>query len=118
MKKDLSKIQPSKSGISSDYINEFTIILTRMKHLNEKVNSKPMILSQINYVKKYTQRYSFDKYYNIVTEQNQKILRELDKIVEDINTLLTKGKNNGSLDQKEIQIIIQLCNKAVLLIRQ
>lgn len=75
------------------------------------------IFNKIELVKKYRERYPSKKYYNVVTDENRETLKQLDRIVDDINTLLQKGKKEEVLNHDEIQRITQLCNEAVKLIR-
>lgn len=56
------------------YINEFAGLLTFIKIIKDKLESQNKIFKKLVLIKKYSQHNSRDKYENIITNQNRKVL--------------------------------------------
>lgn len=87
MRKDLSKLQPSKSGISYDYINEFAKVKSFI-NMYFQLNSENNLQKDNILVLKYEERYPSSEFHNIRTSQNSKTIDALDSIVNLINSIL------------------------------
>lgn len=77
----------SKTGLTHDYINEFSAVASIKGFIEAGIKPSDNFF---NPLRKYRERYSEDVYKNLVTEHNLEAIDKLDAIVEQINILLKK----------------------------
>ena len=80
-KQEVPQINP-ETGISVDYINEFTSL-----SLSIQYKSKDKFLSDVKNIipRKYTEIFNEDEYENVITEENEEKITQLDEIVDEFN---------------------------------
>ena len=116
MKIDLSTLQPSPSGISNDYINEFQkikIFLHNFRNDKDINSSKCELL-----LKKYEERYEESRYENIRTLRNTKSIDSLDSIVNLMNNIISNYIEYNSLNDSQLKELENLLTIAIRIIRK
>jgi len=107
-----------ETGVSTDYINEVMLILgavfDRYPLGPEKFERMFKLAKEHAPVLKYTQRYSTEKFENVVNDKNRTRIQALDSIVDELNSML-------SLDSRDIphykvllhQFSEQMCDEPI-----
>lgn len=93
-KRDLSKVQPSKTGVTQDFINEFAGVIQFIELYQNKKISFEQFSKEIFLLKTYQERYPKDRYDNVITLQNSQLVKELDNLVHQINSILREMKKD------------------------
>ena len=93
-KRDLSQVQPSKTGVTQDFINEFAGVIQFVELYQSKKISFEQFSKRILLLKTYQERYPEDKYNNVITTENSQLVKELDNLVHQINSILREIKKD------------------------
>ena len=107
-KKEIGQII-KRSGLSGDYLNEFTPIINFLTNGEEDYAGWARWTIE-NPIKKYRERYAEENYSNVVTEKNFQVIRNLDNIVELLN--LIAQKNNPS-DKDRVLRLLSIINELI-----
>ncbi|MFT4244339.1 MAG: hypothetical protein ACMXYB_02690 [Candidatus Woesearchaeota archaeon] len=122
IKKDLSNIQPSKTGVTQNFVNEFAGAIQFVElYTYDKITFETFI-NEILQLKEYQERYPLNKFDNVITHENSELIEQPNSIIKSINSILENMKspryhNDEIKLKKEIERIKELAHLGVRLIR-
>lgn len=101
--------QLRKSGISSDYINEFAAInmgVSMSKTSPEMASQIMQILREKvtdtgKLIHSYEERFPTDKFSDVITEKNHSSIEQINELAEKCNSLFNNIDNNPNLSEGE-----------------
>jgi len=112
LKKQVPQITPD-TGVSGDYSNELMMLLNVVEFY--KINGKD-VFDKVKPLKKYEERFSPDKYQDVITDQNRSTVKKMDDLVDKINNMLTTKNRDikwylDSIDQMKLLVYGEKGNK-------